>query len=342
VAIARALGGSDCRVLILDEPTSRLDLEDVKRLFAVVRELAAQGISVLYVSHFLDEVMQIADRYTVLRDGRAVADGKVAESKPTELVALMAGQRPLAPKAEARARSLTGEVMLKLDRLGGSGLPLEASLELRRGEVLGIGGLVGSGKTELLRCIFGLDPVRSGEIKVGAYFGPASPVRRLAQGLGLLSEDRAGEGLLLSGSIAENITLSALPRWIWPPHEQGLAEDWIARLGIRCRGSRQRTGELSGGNQQKVALGRLLHSELDVLLLDEPTRGIDVMSRAEVHALVRELAGRGKAVLLVSSHLPELLEVCDSIAVMRRGRLGMARPASECSEPSLLAEAVGA
>jgi ribose transport system ATP-binding protein len=342
VAIARALGGSDCRILILDEPTSRLDLDDVERLFLVVRQLAAQGITVLYVSHFLDEVMKIADRYTVLRDGRRVGEGRVAESRPGELVALMAGERQLAPKAEPRARSLAGEVMLKLDRLGGHGLPLEASLTLRRGEVLGIGGLVGSGKTELLRAVFGLDPVRSGTIQVGAYLGPASPVRRLAQGLGLLSEDRAGEGLLLTGSIAENLTLSALPRWIWPPRERQVAERWIARLGIRCRGPAQRTGELSGGNQQKVALGRLLHSDLDVLLLDEPTRGIDVMSRAEVHGLVREMAARGKAVLVVSSHLPELLEVCDGIAVMRRGRLGKTRPASECSESSLLAEAVGA
>jgi ribose transport system ATP-binding protein len=188
--------------------------------------------------------------------------------------------------------------------------------------------------------------VRAGEIRVGAFTGPASPAARLAQGVGLLSEDRKGEGLLLELSLSENLTLSKLA----PLRKHGLlspqladaeAERWVTKLGIRCRDVRQRVAELSGGNQQKVALGRLLYHDVDVLLLDEPTRGVDVRSRNEVHALIDELAGRGKAVLIVSSQLPELLSVCDRIAVMHRGKLGPARPVSELSEHALLLEATG-
>jgi ribose transport system ATP-binding protein len=341
VAIARALVG-ECRVLILDEPTSSLDRDDVERLFGVVRELASRGISVLYVSHFLDEVMRIADRYTVLRDGRVVGTGAMAEARTADLVACMAGGRGVPERAEAKRAAAPGETVLELEKLAGLGLPVSASLELRRGEVLGIGGLVGSGRTELMRAIFGLDQVRSGRIRVGAAWGPASPVHRLGQGLGLLSEDRTGEGLMLARSVASNLTLSRLPPWILPRTERRAADDLIARLGIRCRGPEQVAWELSGGNQQKVALGRLLYHDLDILLLDEPTRGIDVVSRAEVHELVRELCRHGKAVLVVSSYWPELLELCDRIAVMRRGVLGPARRAADWNENTLLAEAMGA
>jgi ribose transport system ATP-binding protein len=193
-----------------------------------------------------------------------------------------------------------------------------------------------------MRAIFGLDRVRSGRIRVGAISGPASPVRRLGQGLGLLSEDRTGEGLMLARSVASNLTLSRLGRWILPSAERRAADRLIARLGIRCRGPEQAAWELSGGNQQKVALGRLLYHDLDLLLLDEPTRGIDVVSRAEVHEMVRELCRHGKAVLVVSSYWPELLGLCDRIAVMRRGVLGTARRAADWNEHTLLAEAMGA
>jgi len=253
----------------------------------------------------------------------------------------MAGKRSVPDPTVARV-SAAGETVLELQEVAGAKLPASASLELRRGEVLGIGGLVGSGRTELLRVIFGLDPVRSGKIRVGAAWGPASPLKRLGQKLGLLSEDRTGEGLMLARSVASNLTLSRLPRWILPQAEKSVADRLVARLGIRCRGPEQAVWELSGGNQQKVALGRLLHHDLDVLLLDEPTRGIDVVSRAEVHRAVRELCGQGKAVLVVSSYWPELLGLCDRIAVMRRGVLGAARRAADWDEHSLLAEAMGA
>jgi ribose transport system ATP-binding protein len=348
VEIARALAQDDCRLLIVDEPTSSLGSEDVERLFATLGALRERGLAILYISHFLDEVRRIADDFTVLRDGRSVATGRVADTPNEALVEAMAGAR-----VESRGRSarVTGEVVLSLAELSGERLPERASLELRRGEVLGIAGLVGSGRTELLRAIFGLDPVRSGAVRVLAA-GPAadarvSPRARLAQGVGLLSEDRAREGLALGLSVAKNLTLSRLSPirsrgLLSRARERAVTESFTQKLGIRTSGPDQRTGDLSGGNQQKVALARLLHHDVDVLLLDEPTRGIDVRSRAEIHRVIDELCRKGKAVLVVSSHLEELLSLCDRIAVMHKGTLGEARPNVGLSERDLLHEAAGA
>jgi ribose transport system ATP-binding protein len=340
VAIARALGQSDCRVLILDEPTSSLTREDTERLFAVIRRLAEGGLSVLYISHFLEEVERIAKSYTVLRDGRSVKSGRTADTSKSELVNAMAGRRveELFPRSERTP----GELVLDVRELAGQRLPVSASLELRRGEVLGIAGLVGSGRTELLRALFGLDRVRHGQIKVGAYLGPASPAARLAQGVGMLSEDRKQEGLAETLSIGENLMLSKLPALVLPEQRRAVARRFIDKLAIRCQGADQRVADLSGGNQQKVALARLLHHDVDVLLLDEPTRGIDVGSRAAVYRIVDELAAQGKAVLVVSSYLPELLGIADRIAVMNRGQLGVALPAAGLSEHELLLEATSA
>jgi ribose transport system ATP-binding protein len=345
VEIARALAQSSCRVLILDEPTSSLAGADVKRLFAVLRRLRAEGTSVLYVSHFLEEVREIADAYTVLRDGRTAGAGAMEGTTPNALVEKMAGRAidTLFPRSERTP----GEVILDVSDLAGQKKPARASLALRRGEVVGIAGLVGAGRTELLRAIFGLDPVRRGAIKVGAYAGPASPARRLAQGVGLLSEDRKGEGLAVRLSIADNLTLSTLDRlgpagFIREARMREVTQRWIDTLAIRCRDPEQPVADLSGGNQQKVALGRLLHHDVDVFLLDEPTRGIDVGSKAQIYALIDRLATSGKAVLLVSSYLPELLGVCDRVAVMRRGELGPARPARDLDEHAVLLEATTA
>jgi ribose transport system ATP-binding protein len=340
LATAQAAGGS-LRVLVLDEPTSSLGAADVDRLFALVSDLASAGTTVLYVSHFLEEVARIASRFTVLRDGRTVGAGEVASTSIDVLVRLMAGRD--VGSAFPRTERQVGEVVLAARELAGTRLPVDASFELRRGEVLGIAGLVGAGRTELLRAIFGLDRVRRGELRVAAFVGPASPGRRLAQGVGFASEDRKGEGLATSLSVADNLTLSRLgpsgPSL--PGRTHAAAARWIEQLGIKCSGPDQPVAELSGGNQQKVQLARLLHHDVDVLLLDEPTRGIDVGSKAQIAGLVDALAARGKAVLLVSSWLPELLGMADRIAVMRRGKLGASRPAGECDEASLLAEAVG-
>jgi ribose transport system ATP-binding protein len=344
VEIARALSLDDCRLLIVDEPTSSLGADDVERLFAALSKLRERGLGIVYISHFLDEVRRIADDYTVLRDGRAVARGRVADTTNAALVEAMAGY---AVEGTSRTLRKPGERLLSLTELGGERLPTSATLELDRGEALGIAGLVGSGRTELLRAIFGLDPVVRGELRVAAFAGPASPARRLLQGVGLVSEDRAREGLALGLTVAENLTLSKLEPLrrrglLSPARAREVTAGFIARLGIKTRGPAQRVSELSGGNQQKVALGRLLYHDVDVLLLDEPTRGIDVRSRTEIHRLVDELCAQGKAVLMVSSHLDELLTVCDRVQVMRRGVLGASRPTAGLSERELLAEAAGA
>ncbi len=344
VEIGRALATENTRVLILDEPTSSLGGQDVDRLFRALSDLRDSGLAILYISHFLEEVRRIADDFTVLRDGKLVTSGRVADVTNDALVRAMAGHGVDDVRHAART---AGEPVLTVRELAGARLPRRASLTLRRGEVLGIAGLVGSGRTELLRAIFGLDEVRSGEVTVRALSGRASPGRRLAEGVGMLSEDRKSEGLAGALSVSENLTLSKLAPLrrrglLSPARERAEAERFIARLGIRCRDADQSVGELSGGNQQKVALARLLYHDVDVLLLDEPTRGIDVRSRAEVHRLVGELAEQGKAVLVVSSQLPELLTLCDRIAVMHRGVLGEARASSERDEHALLSEATGA
>ena len=344
VSIARALSNANCKVLILDEPTSALTGADTERLFEIVRKLAREGVTVLYISHFLEEVERIASEYTVLRDGRSVAAGRVVETTRSELVTLMAGRT--VSELFPRSVRTPGETVLELRQLSGRRLPRQANLSLRRGEVLGIAGLVGSGRTELLRAIYGLDARTAGQVLVNGRAVPALPVALSAHRVGLLSEDRKGEGLAESLSIAENITLSgtaALGPWglALPARSRAAAVRWIDKLGVRCRGPQQQVRALSGGNQQKVALARLLEQDVDVLLLDEPTRGIDVGSRADIYRLIDELAARGKAVLMVSSYMPELVGICDRIAVMVRGRLGPARPVAELSEHALLLEATG-
>ena len=346
VEIARALAHPACRVLVLDEPTSSLTARDTERLFEVIRRLREGGRTVLYISHFLEEVLAIADRFTVLRDGETVGSGDVAGATIDALVEKMAGRKG-SEVFPARSDRVVGEVALVLDRVAGEVRPREASLTLHRGEILGVFGLVGSGRTELLRAVFGLDRVRRGEVRVGAHVGPASPAARLEQGVGLLSEDRANEGVALGLSIADNVTMSALGKLVrygvFSPTAQRLeAARWIEKLAIKCEGALAKVGSLSGGNQQKAALGRLLHRDVDVLLLDEPTRGIDVTSKAQIYRVLHELAAKGKAILLVSSYLPELLGVCDRVAVMQRGALGPARAVNERSEEELLREATGA
>ena len=336
VARAVALGA---QVIVFDEPTSSLTREDVERLFALVRQLREQGRSVVYISHFLEEVQAICDRYTVLRDGRSVGTGNVAGTPAATMVSLMVGRdvRDLYP----RSPRTPGEVVLELGELAGANRPSPVSFALRRGEVLGLAGLIGAGRTDLLRSIFGLEPVVSGRIRVGRIEGIMTPAGRWSQGVGLLSEDRKSEGLALRRSLAENVTLSKLPWFASPARLEAAARPWLERLHVRHRDAGQAVGELSGGNQQKVALARLLYHGVDVLLLDEPTRGIDVGAKAEIYRLIDELAARGAAVLLVSSYLPELLGVCDRVAVMCRGQMGPVRAVTEVDEHRIMREATG-
>ena len=337
VEIARALI-LDAKVLILDEPTSSLSQPDVEKLFRLIGRLKARGLAIVYISHFLEEVWQIADSFTVLRDGRSVDEGRIAEASASAIVKSMVG-RDIDELFPRTSRS-PGEVVLEVEGLAGMSLPRDVSFELRRGEVLGIAGLMGAGRTEMARAIFGLEPVRSGRVRVGKFESAATPAMRLEQGMGLLSEDRQGEGLAVTRTIAENLTLSRLPRWLRPSDLDAAAAEWIAKLAIHSRGPRQRVKDLSGGNQQKVALARLLYHDLDVLLRDEPTRGVDVGSKAQIYELIDALASSGKSIVLISSYLPELLGMSDRIAVMSRGRLAPARPVNEVDEEQIMQEAV--
>ncbi len=344
IEVARALV-SDARVIVFDEPTSSLTERDAGRLFEVIERLRARGLAVVYISHFLEEVRRVAGRYTVLRDGRTVGSGKLAGTSMDSIIALMVGREltELFPRVERSP----GDVILDLTALAGRKLPRRADLTLRRGEVLGIGGLVGAGRTELLRAIFGLDAVRSGLVRVrGVEATSDRPRTQIGRGVGLLSEDRKGEGLALARSIEENLTYSAISRhsrlgWIDRKGRHAEAGGWMDRLRIKATGPAGPVGALSGGNQQKVALARLLHQQADVLLLDEPTRGIDVGSKAEIYRLIGEQAAAGKAVLMVSSYLPELLGISDRVAVMSRGVLGEARPVADWTEHGIMAAATG-
>jgi ribose transport system ATP-binding protein len=344
VEIARALSQSSCRVLILDEPTSSLAADDVARLFSVIRALKGGGLAIIYISHFLEEVREVADAFTVLRDGSAVGTGAMTGAKIADIVGMMAGRE--VTELFPRSPRVRGDVALEVRDLDATKKPIGASFELRRGEVLGLAGLVGAGRTELARAIFGLDRVKSGSVKVLGAVGPSSPAARIRQGMGFVSEDRKGEGLATALSIADNLTLPKLRGLgpfgiVQPTRQRAASRRWIDRLGIRATDPGQRVAELSGGNQQKVALARLLYQDADVFLLDEPTRGIDVASKAQIYALIDELAVSGKAILVISSYLPELFGVCDRIAVMRKGRLGPARPVGELTEHGVLTEATG-
>jgi len=336
VEIGRAIAVG-CRVLVLDEPTSSLASNDIERLFTLVRRLKTQGIGIIYISHFLEEVRALGDRFTVLRDGKSVGSGEVAITPNERIIAMMVGRsvEDLYP----RSKRPVGDPVLELKALAGVKKPAAASLTLHRGEVLGVAGLVGAGRTELLRAIFGLDPIRSGQLKVKTFVGPASPAQQWARGVGMVSEDRKLEGLALSLSIADNLTLSSLGQLVTPAAQSEASRRWIKRLAIRCREPQQPVGNLSGGNQQKVAISRLLEHGVDVLLLDEPTRGIDVGSKAQIYQVIDELACEGKAVLIVSSYLPELLGICDRVAVMAKGYLHPARPVSQINEHDIMIEA---
>jgi len=355
VEIARALA-ADARLVILDEPTSSLSASDAARLFVVLRELAAAGVAVLYVSHFLEEVRAVARRFTVLRDGRSVATGRLADVDDDTLVQHMAGRvMGAADIATEAPRARRGHALdsprLVVEDLTSARLPQPVSFELRRGEVLGLAGLVGAGRTELLRALFGLDALTGGALIVdGQRDRGRSPRERIQQGFGFLSEDRKGEGLMLARSLVENTTLAGLEAfsaarrlgWIDQERRLAAAEALFERLAVRHASPWQPAGTLSGGNQQKLCFARLMFQGATILLLDEPTRGVDVAARTELARLIRALAAEGAAVLMVSSYLPELLRTCDRIAVIRRGVLAPARETADWSEHSLLLAATGA
>jgi ribose transport system ATP-binding protein len=328
-----------CRVLVLDEPTSSLTLSDIRHLFDLVKRLKQGGLAIIYISHFLEEVREISDRFIVLRDGKSVGGGTTADTPTSRIIAMMVGRSvdDLYPRSPRRP----GDLVLEINHLAGESKPVDASLFLHRGEVVGVAGLIGAGRTEFLRSIFGLDRIKSGDVRIGTYVGPASPARRWAEGVGFLSEDRKSEGLAVGLSIADNLTMTRLGLLVNPSKQVQESRRWIQKLRVRCQSPKQPVSDLSGGNQQKIAVARLLLHDVDIFLLDEPTRGIDVGSKAHIYQLIDELAARGKAVLIVSSYLPELLGVCDRIAVMCKGRMVRAVPVEKTNEHQIMLEATG-
>lgn len=334
--IAKALS-RDAKVIAFDEPTSSLSSREVDRLFDVIRRLQEEGRIILYVSHRMDEIFAICDACTVLRDGRHVRTYEnLQEITPDDLVRAMVG-RDVNQVDAYRDRPL-GNTMLKVQDLIGPGLTEGINFEVRKGEIVGLFGLVGAGRTETLNLIAGTTKIRGGSVVLdGEAFNKLDPRKALKKGIGLCPEDRKKEGIVAIASITNNASLGARKSFIVNAKaEREYAVERIKQFRVRTPGPDQRIGNLSGGNQQKVIIGRVLGHPLKVLLLDEPTRGIDIGAKAEVHEIVRGFAEQGLAVVVVSSEMPELLGMCDRILVMEGGRLRGELPRSQATQERLL------
>ncbi len=349
VEIARALS-MEARLVVMDEPTSALSEHEVGKLFGIIRSLKARGISVIFVTHRLDEVMQICDQFTVLRDGHRVGGGAIADTSIEEIIRLMVG-REVERLFRHRSATASGSVALRIEALARVRDPAnphatvveDATLEVRHGEILGLAGLVGAGRTELARAIFGADPVARGRIFIdGNEVAIRSPLDAIRAGVGLVPEDRKQQALFLALAVRSNLSITVLDRLcgrlglVDGSAEEGLVEEYRQKLNIKMAGAGQAVANLSGGNQQKVVLARWLALQPKVLIVDEPTRGIDVAAKAEVHQLLYQLADSGVAVIAISSELPEVLTVSDRIVTMCEGRITGEVAAVEASEEHLM------
>lgn len=347
VEIARALS-QDAKVIAMDEPTSALSYTEIQTLFELVERLTADGVAIVYVSHKLEELFQLADRITVLRDGRKVGERRTDETDDDDLVRLMVGRQldTLFPRL-ADESERTGAALLEVENLS-SAMVSDISFRVYAGAVVGFSGLMGAGRTELARAVFGLDRATAGQVRVrGRTVPPGSSVRAAAAGIGYVPEDRKGDGLVLVSTIRANLTLAVLRTLtrggqVDRGRERSLVADAMQRLRIKAKSAEQQVAALSGGNQQKVMLARwLVKDDLEVLILDEPTRGIDVNSKAEIYRLIATIAERGVAVLVMSSEMPELLQLCDRILVMRDGRLVNEFRHDEATQENLMTSALG-
>lgn len=344
VEIARNLIG-ECRVLVLDEPTAMLTAREVDLLFEQIQRLRDAGVAIVYISHRLEELAKVAQRIAVLRDGQLVAVEPIDRYSSDELVTLMVG-REVGEAIDLGERQI-GAPLLQVKNLSRRGKVDDVSFSVRAGEIYGISGLIGAGRTELLRLIYGADRADSGEVAIGNPPLPVqvrSPAEAVRNGIALITEDRKGEGLLLGQPIAANLALGNMPAVsrhgvMRPAAEQALAQRQIDAMRIRCNGAHQAVVELSGGNQQKVVIGRWLERDCQVLLFDEPTRGIDVGAKFEIYGLLGELARQGKALVVVSSDLRELMLICDRIGVLSAGRLIETFDRDDWSQDRLLAAA---
>lgn len=345
VEIAMAIG-ADARILILDEPTASLTELEVERLFGVIEILRARGAGIIYISHRLEEIFAIADRVTVLRDGETAGTFRKREVNREQLIHLMVG-RELSTVYPQREASI-GEVALELRQLSSAAAEVrDVSLRVRRGEIVGLAGLVGSGRTELAETIFGLTPADSGQILVrGEPVRISSPAQAIAHGIAYVPEDRRQHGVVLEMPVRTNVSLANLASvsrhgMIRQAAERELAQQYIGQLRVKTAGAEAETSTLSGGNQQKVALARWLATDPAILILDEPTQGVDVGSKAEIHKLITELAEKGMAILMISSELEEILGISDRIAVMHAGTIRGVLFREEATQKKILALALG-
>lgn len=344
VEVAKALS-LEARILIMDEPTSALTTQEITELFATIRRLKARGVAIVYISHRLEELFAIGDRVSVLRDGRCVGTRRIAGTNLAELVRLMVGRE--LTEHFPKQRAPLGAEVLRVEGLRRDGVLHDISFAVRRGEVVGLAGLMGSGRTELARAIFGADPIDGGCVFVrGQEKRITSPRVAIDLGLGLLTEDRKQQGLVLVRSVRENVCLPCVGRWsrrgiVHASREAAVTDERIRELRIKTPGPLQRVMHLSGGNQQKVVLAKWLCTEAEILIFDEPTRGIDVGTKVEIYQLINQLAARGAGILMISSELPEILGMSDRILVMRAGRITGEFPASEATPEKVLAAALG-
>lgn len=345
VEIARALG-TNAKVLILDEPTASLSDREVDRLLQVLRDLRGQGVGIIYISHRLEELHQVADRVTVLRDGSSIATRDMSGVDRAELIRLMVGREITAifPKQIVPI----GKTLLALRNLGCRQSGVRGiNFEVRAGEIVGLAGLVGAGRTELARILFGLTPADQGEIQWnGKPIVVANPKRAVQLGIAYVPEDRRHHGVILEMPVATNATLAVLDRvstagWLNFRKEKVLAADYVKRLAVKTASLETPVGDLSGGNQQKVAISRWLATQPQLLILDEPTQGIDVGAKAEIHRLMSDLAGRGMAILMISSELPEILGMSDRIVVMHAGTVTGILNRAEATQENILSLALG-
>ncbi len=343
VEVAKALS-LDAKVIVMDEPTAALSAVEVDRLFGVVETLRAAGAALLFISHRLEEVFVICRRVTVFRDGRLVLTRELAGVTPDDLIRAMVGRE--LPERVPQEQSI-GEVVLQVERLTREGVFVDISFEVRAGEIVALAGLVGAGRSEVARAVFGIDRYDGGRVVLGGKpLRAGSPTRAMDAGIGLVPEDRRQQGLVMSMAIGRNIAMASLRRlrragFIRSTSERRFARDWATRLQVKYGRLGNPMTSLSGGNQQKVVLAKWLGRQPSLLIVDEPTRGIDIGTKAEVHRLLEELAGRGVAVLVISSELPEVLRLANRILVMREGRLVAEFAHADATEEAIVAAATG-
>ncbi len=345
VEVAKALS-MNAKIIIMDEPTAPLTARETKNLFRIVKKLKESGVSIIYISHRLEEVLEMCDCATVMRDGCTIQELNIADVTMDEIIRLMVG-RELKDKYP-RIEKEIGEELFRVDNLCAGSKVQNVSFSVRKGEVLCVGGLVGAGRTETVRAIFGLDVKTDGRVFIeGRECAIKNPKDAIRAGIGYVTEDRKGEGLILKLGVDENITLAALDGFRKGIHlnlgkEKNTVKEYVKKLNVKTPSIYQKVENLSGGNQQKVVLAKWLLSECKVLILDEPTRGIDVGAKIEVYNLINELAREGKAILVITSEIPELLGICYRVVVMARGRMSGSLSREEADQESIMTLAVGA